>query len=272
MARLSPISRVALQPLLRGGWTELRGAWDCLLLHDQPVKAGIAAAWRATPTALSFEDLVSDTLASIMGKAGAESGLTPPAAELIDMAPWLFVVARNAATSCLRRAVRHTAHETRQVDLTTDGDEAPARTDGRLDTRPDEAIDLLRQRDRVEALLGRTDVRPSHVMMLLLLLHPDRLDLDLVERVQASGDPAKGQGLARSAEETWRHLGIWIRLHGRNPDTLESRRYLVWVLRCRDQSSPEQWRLREPDACATGLDLLRQWRNRGLALAAGGAL
>lgn len=263
----APISPSALLPLLQGSWRGDRAAWDCLLPHLSAVRAATTAVWRTVPAALrarledgGYEDLVSETLASMMRRARDHEGLARPEDwdGRADAFPWLYKVAWTHAATVARTLRRVGAREIPDTDETGE-----RRHEEKIEPDPAAQVDAARQKQELMTLLEQPDLKPAHKLVIVVRSFPDLLTADLVVEVAGASDGGRGWGLARPPEETGELLQGWVaRVGGRGE--VDANRELAWILRSTDRTSPERWRREHPDEMAKALDLLRQWRNRAL--------
>lgn len=261
-----PIPPEHLEPLLRDGWQGRDRAWALLVEHGGAIRAAVTAVWRTVdPRTRSrndggFEDLVSETLLSMMRRATNDEGLARPEdwTDRADAFPWLYRVAWTHADTLARKVRRVGAMER---PAPAPGEKGALPEPHSLSNPEREVVDA-EATQRLQTLLDHPDLKPAHKLVIVLRFFPQHLDVDLVERVAAASDPTQGWGLARPPAETAALLRRW--LDHPPADDVAASRTLAWILRSSDTAGPEPWRRAHPDDMARALDLVRQWRNRAL--------
>jgi DNA-directed RNA polymerase specialized sigma24 family protein len=258
-----------LDPLLRGTWTDERAAWDVLLRHVRVVHAACSKVHRTLPAngREHLDDLVQGTLVSIMARARAQQGLSRPEdwAARTDGFPWLFQVATSHAET-VARPMRRIAN--REVSATpVEAEERPKVPEPQSASNPEREVAAALDTERTRALLADPRLKPAHALVYVLRFFPAQLDLSLVERAAEASDAATGEGIVRTAEETYELLRRWVSQPARSES--DASRELAWILRSDDRTSSATWRRRDPDAVSAAMDLLRNWRNRAVKLLGG---
>ncbi len=122
-----------------------------------------------------------------------------------------------------------------------------------------ERIAVRRKLERLREAVDAPEQNARQRLAWICLRAPEWLALrHVTAAVEAS---ASGVGVVRPETDLWVGLQRWFRTVV-DPTGRPSRRHLAWLLFSTDNTTPESWTSREPNAARDARDRLRQWDGR----------
>ena len=223
----------------------IRKAWDCMARPQVRQR-------------MTFEEFRHDVLTDVvMEKVIEHRGLRASDGDVRH--PLAFL-----KTLCLRQALSKLRKGELRVVSEMDREGSPVmRADERHD--PEAVIGWKREGQlmRAAALDPQTSLRSNLRFAFIAQSFPDALTEAHVDAAKVEAGKQVGQGILRSAAETWELLQRHLVARDVVPAVDEGGRLaFAWICRTRDETDPESWRSRKPEEAARALDLVAEWQKR----------